>query len=130
MAAEKDGRLRMMLNWLGFIRHCTPFALRSSLVCGFKTRSGKLPRSGFPGCHAALLLLLLALVGCATYEGEAGYPDHPHPPGSVYIPKGHLPPPGQCRIWFPGVPPGQQPPPDDCHELERRVPPDAILVRG
>lgn len=46
------------------------------------------------------------------------------------IPPGHMPPPGQCRIWFPGKPPGQQPPPGDCWELKRRVPPGAWLIRG
>lgn len=46
------------------------------------------------------------------------------------IPPGHLPPPGQCRIWYPDRPPGHQPPPGDCGELERRIPPDAVLVYG
>jgi len=27
------------------------------------------------------------------------------------IPPGHLPKPGECRIWIPGMPPGQQPKP-------------------
>src|SRR5258708_35567906 len=27
------------------------------------------------------------------------------------IPPGHLPRPGECRIWIPGAPPGQQPRP-------------------
>jgi hypothetical protein len=30
------------------------------------------------------------------------------------IPRGHLPPPGECRVWRPGVPPGHQPPPFRC----------------
>jgi hypothetical protein len=30
------------------------------------------------------------------------------------IPPGHLPPPGECRVWRPGVPPGHQPPPFRC----------------
>ena len=30
------------------------------------------------------------------------------------IPPGHLPPPGECRVWYPGTPPGQQPPPGPC----------------
>ncbi len=33
---------------------------------------------------------------------------------SLGIPPGHLPPPGECRIWYPGTPPGQQPPPGPC----------------
>ena len=35
------------------------------------------------------------------------------------IPPGHLPPPGECRVWYEGRPPGQQPPPVDCREAER-----------
>lgn len=46
------------------------------------------------------------------------------------IPPGHLPPPGECRIWYEGRPPGQQPPPGDCHTLERQVPNGAWLIRG
>jgi hypothetical protein len=30
------------------------------------------------------------------------------------IPRGHLPPPGECRNWYRGVPPGHQPPPYRC----------------
>jgi hypothetical protein len=48
----------------------------------------------------------------------------------VKIPPGHLPPPGECRIWFPDRPPGHQPPPGDCRELSRRVPHGAVLVEG
>jgi hypothetical protein len=39
------------------------------------------------------------------------------PPGYYYgqpMPHGHLPPPGECRVWFPDRPPGQQPPPYRC----------------
>jgi hypothetical protein len=32
------------------------------------------------------------------------------------IPPGQLPPPGQCRVWFPGRPPGRQPRPSGCRE--------------
>ena len=33
---------------------------------------------------------------------------------SLGIPPGHLPPPGSCRVWYPGTPPGLQPPPGPC----------------
>ena len=35
------------------------------------------------------------------------------------IPPGHLPPPGECRVWYDGRPPGHQPPPTSCREAER-----------
>ena len=30
------------------------------------------------------------------------------------IPNGHLPPPGECRLWYPDRPAGHQPPPYKC----------------
>jgi hypothetical protein len=41
-----------------------------------------------------------------------------------------MPPPGECRIWFPDRPPGQQPPPGECYDLEHEVPAGAVLVSG
>lgn len=35
------------------------------------------------------------------------------------VPPGHLPPAGQCRVWYDGVPPGRQPRPTSCGEAER-----------
>jgi len=37
-------------------------------------------------------------------------------PRRVHIPPGHYPPPGYCRLWYPGRPPGQQPSPFPCHK--------------
>ncbi len=52
--------------------------------------------------------------------------------GGAYagIPPGHLPPPGECRLWFPGRPPGHQPPPGPCAALQYSVPPGAYLIPG
>ena len=50
-------------------------------------------------------------------------------PAHLGIPPGHLPPPGQCRVWFPGRPPGRQPRPGNCIELEHHIRPGAWLVR-
>jgi hypothetical protein len=51
-----------------------------------------------------------------------------HARGPLHIPPGHLPAPGECRIWIPGTPPGHQPPPGDCAELAADVPAGAWLV--
>lgn len=45
------------------------------------------------------------------------------------IPKGHYPPPGECRVWYPDRPAGQQPPPGICDHLRRRIPPGAWLIQ-
>jgi hypothetical protein len=42
--------------------------------------------------------------------------------GPLGIPEGHLPPPGECRVWYPGQPAGQQPPPQHCGEAEATAP--------
>ena len=78
------------------------------------------------------------LVGCAATFVVEEEPSRPiivqddQPPGKATarlgVPPGHLPPPGQCRIWFPGRPPGHQPPPGRCSVLERELPASAWLL--
>lgn len=85
-----------------------------------------------------LFCVAVSLLGGCAATGEILVAPPPGviigaPPGAAQpldIPKGHYPPPGSCRIWMPGVPAGQQSPPGRCAELERRVPPGALLVRG
>lgn len=43
-------------------------------------------------------------------------------PRALKVPRGHYPPPGHCRVWYPGRPPGHQPPPVRCEH--------AVAVRG
>ncbi|MFW0755326.1 tetratricopeptide repeat protein [Pseudomonas sp. H11T01] len=59
----------------------------------------------------------------ASVEPEPAYDE-------VEIPRGHWPPPGKCRIWFPDRPPGHQPAPGSCKKLRYRVPLGAYLVHG
>jgi hypothetical protein len=40
------------------------------------------------------------------WDDRRGYGYYPPP-----IPSGHLPPPGEYRLWLPDRPPGHQPPP-------------------
>ena len=47
----------------------------------------------------------------------------------LHIPPGHYPPPGECRIWFPGRPPGHQPPPMKCDRARAEVPAGAWIIR-
>lgn len=37
------------------------------------------------------------------------------------IPYGHMPPAGQCRVWYQGRPAGHQPPPTSCSVAERQA---------
>lgn len=48
--------------------------------------------------------------------------------GRLGVPRGHYPPPGECRIWYPGTPRGQQPPPARCDRLVGRVPFGAFIL--
>ena len=87
--------------------------------------------------HWLLVFLLLLNAGCGTYGvvvssgsggGQAPEPVPQQAPRSypsyhsLHIPPGHLPPPGECRIWFPGRPPGHQPPPVSCAEAISEAP--------
>ncbi len=75
----------------------------------------------------AFAITASVLSGCAAYGGSV---PGPYPPQHFDIPEGHMPPPGECRIWIPDLAPGQQSPPGNCYELERQVPRGAILVHG
>lgn len=52
------------------------------------------------------------------------------PPGAetLAVPPGQLPPPGECRLWFPGRPPGRQPRPRPCPDLEASAPAGAWIL--
>ncbi len=44
------------------------------------------------------------------------------------IPRGHFPPPGECKIWDPRLPAGQQGPPGNCNELCGRKPAGTCVI--
>lgn len=83
----------------------------------------------------ALLLFCVGCAGVLVVRDQPGVPvvvagDHPRggSAANLSIPPGHLPPPGECRIWFPGRPPGHQPPPQRCSVAERELPAGAWLL--
>ena len=59
-------------------------------------------------------------------QGGDGSYFHRHGYTKLDIPKGHYPPPGECRVWYPNRPPGHQPPPGNCRTS---VPRGAWLIR-
>ena len=50
------------------------------------------------------------------------------PVGGVWIPPGHRPSRGFCRLWYPGVAPGHQPRPVRCHRLRGLYRPGVLVV--
>lgn len=75
------------------------------------------------------------LMGEAAFYDTETQARFESPPATVSlpeleVPKGHPPPPRECKVWFPDQPAGQQPPPGDCAELSADVPPGAWLLYG
>ncbi|WP_155992177.1 hypothetical protein [Fodinicurvata fenggangensis] len=79
-----------------------------------------LTRTGKANLQLACVASTLLLAGCGSSGGWA----------EDRAPYGHMPPPGECRIWHPDRPAGQQPPPGPCHEIHENVPPGASVIRG
>ena len=64
---------------------------------------------------AAVLVFTCLLASPVTAQERGGRYGSP----GQGIPPGHLPPPGECRVWYDDRPAGQQPPPTGCREAER-----------
>ena len=79
-------------------------------------------------------LAVLAATACSSFTSTQ--PVQPAPAmrrgpstaATLGIPPGHLPPPGQCRVWLPGEPPGHQPKPRSCSNIERTAPAGSYIV--
>ncbi len=73
------------------------------------------------------LTLLLVLAAC-TRTVVVAHPEiltgEPSTAATLGVPPGHLPDPGECRVWIPGVPPGRQPRPKSrpCPGIEAAAP--------
>ena len=52
----------------------------------------------------------------------------PSTAATLGIPRGHLPPPGLCRVWIPGEGPGHQPPARGCASIEVTAPAGSWIV--
>jgi hypothetical protein len=71
------------------------------------------------------LASVAALAAAFAMPGSAGAQG-----GTWRVPPGHMPPPGECRIWVEGVPPGRQPAPMDCATAVRMKPRNARVIYG
>ncbi len=101
----------------------------------------------------ALSLILGGAIGCTITTSDPGasppprrtvvtghdeHTDHARPverehgrrstAATLGIPPGHLPPPGQCRIWLPGVPPGHQAHSRSCHNIDGSAPAGSLVL--
>lgn len=47
---------------------------------------------------------------------------------ALNVPPGHLPPPGECRVWIPGRPPGRQARPRSCNGIAAAAPAGAWIL--
>ena len=84
-------------------------------------------------------LVLLAAMACSSISTTTKSKPAPAPApapaqkqgkstaATLGIPPGHLPPPGQCRVWMPGTPPGHQAKARSCANIERSAPAGARL---
>ena len=80
--------------------------------------------------RTAVSLLTVAFLSACTKTvivTPAAEPDRgrgPSTAATLGVAPGHLPKPGQCRVWIPGTPPGQQPRPKsrDCEGIARVAP--------
>ncbi len=81
------------------------------------------------GAGAAVALVVAAAPSCTAVMLSEPV-RYAEPDEASFVPPAYMPPPGQCRIWYPNQSASRQPPPGDCAELRQRTPPGATLVYG
>jgi len=72
---------------------------------------------------AVLGTMAMLLVGGTALEAQGRGGRH-----GLHIPPGHMPTPGDCRVWYIGQPPGHQPPAVPCGILRGYRFPGAVVV--
>jgi hypothetical protein len=84
---------------------------------------------------AALAGLGVTLTACSTVVRKAPAPasrvvvvSADEDRSALKVPRGHYPPLGECRLWYPGRPPGRQPAPGACSRVERYAPAGAWIL--
>lgn len=94
--------------------------LGSALLTGCNSTYGGIPIPGGPSGD-------VIVVGDDRDErGKRG--EEEYATRRLGVPKGHYPPPGECRLWHPNREPGHQPPPAKCDRLVGRVPYGAFIL--
>jgi len=84
--------------------------------------------------HFGPVLAVLAATACSSFTSTSQSQPSPavrrgpSTAATLGIPPGHLPPPGQCRVWLPATPPGHQPRPRSCANIERTAPAGSWIV--
>jgi hypothetical protein len=85
--------------------------------------------------HSALLLAVtgLAVAACTRRVVVVETPPSTSARGAntavtLGVPPGHLPPPGECRVWVPGRPPGRQARARSCDGILSAAPAGAWIL--
>ncbi len=77
------------------------------------------------------LVAVALTAACSSVPWKTGPSENASTAARYGIPPGHLPPPGQCKVWMPGESPGHQKQKykaGSCRSVARYVPPGGWLV--
>ena len=88
---------------------------------GNSAGAGGVGRAAVIRTGAVIVLFAALSLGAADSAGAQGRSRGDKAKHSQGIPPGHLPPSGECRVWFDGRPPGQQSSPTSCANARARA---------